>query len=301
MKRSISEMTNGHHPAGIESVPASRAAGAARRSALIAVLDSTQFGEASLMHRLREMGHCPVAFPHVERFLDVSEKGVRFDLVLTPLLASLSWQRTLAACRALRVPVVVLAQVPQIVLLAELLGAAKRSGSGSVDVNFAVLPITDMELACRVDLSAHTQPETTVAGRPANQQFGPYCFNLVRRRATLRDVDCSLTPREFQVALVLFENAGQVVERELMHRILWGKQQPDGRSRALDMYVSKLRRKLDLCETNGFELISIHKRGYELLRLLPEAAWVPFNAATGLASAVPSRAKPDLSSVEVVS
>ena len=294
-------MTNGQHPAGFESALASRSDLAARRPALIAVLETPLFAEASLLNRLRELGHCPVPFPHLERFLSVSREGVRFDLVLMPPLGSLPWQHTLAACRASRLPVVVLAQEFQHAQLTDVLAAARRSGSGSADVNFAVLPITDMELACRVDLSLHPQVETTAAGRPANQRFDPYCFNLLRRRVTLHGVDCNLTPREFQIALALFENAGQVIERELMHRILWGQREPSGRSRALDMYVSKLRRKLDLREANGFELISIHKRGYELLQLLPEASRVPFNAAATMASAIPGSAKLELSSVEAVS
>jgi len=293
-------MTNGKHPAGFKSALASRSNVAARRPALIAVLESSLLAEAALVNRLRELGHCPVAFPHLERFLSVSQEGVRFDLVLTPPLGPLPWQHTLAACRASRVPVVVLAQEFQLAQLTDVLAAARRSGPESADLDFAVLPTTDMELACRIDLSLHPQVETTAAGRPANQRFGPYCFNLVRRRVTLRGADCNLTPREFQVALALFENAGQVIERELMHRILWGQQEPSGRSRALDMYVSKLRRKLDLCEANGFELISIHKRGYELLQLLPETSWASFNAAATAASAIPRGAKLELPGVEVV-
>lgn len=272
-------MTNGIPSAAFQAARAqlpprsSRAAGsAARRSALIAVIEPGRIGEAVLFQRLRDLGHCPVPFPCVDALVSAAGKGIGFDLVLVPPQPPQRWQQTLLACRGLRLPMVVLAHETEMPTLVDALSAAKRGGSANAEVDFAVLPITDMELACRVDFSAHLLPETTSAGRPATQQFGAYGFHLIRRRVMLHGTDCQLTPREFQVALVLFENAGRVIERERMHRLLWGQPQEKQGSRALDMCVSKLRKKLDLREANGFELISIHKRGYELAQLFPDAA-----------------------------
>ncbi|WP_431113055.1 winged helix-turn-helix transcriptional regulator [Variovorax paradoxus] len=258
----------------------------ARKPLLIAVLAGRDPDESPLLNCLRELGHCPMSFPRLDWFVAACDKGLKFDLLLTPLPQLQPWRDTLSVCRALKVPIVVLAYALQMTMLAEALAAARHDDSAGVDVDFAVLPTTGAELGCRLDLAARSRESTAATPRPVNQQFGPYHFSFPRRRATLHGVDRNLTPREFQVALVLFENAGQVVERDLMHRLLWGKPKENDHSRALDMYVSKLRKKLDLCEANGFELISIYKRGYELLRVLPGPARAHAEAAMAMSAAV---------------
>lgn len=268
---------------------------ALRKSLLIAVLAGSDPGESSLLHRLRELGHCPMSFPRLDWFLAGCEKGLKFDLLLTPPPQLQPWRETLSACSALKIPILLLAHALQMTMLADSLAAARHSELASADVDFAVLPAADAELACRLDLAAQPRHRPTGTPRPANQQFGPYRFSFPRRRATLHGIDRNLTPREFQIALVLFENAGQVVERELMHRLLWGKPKQNDHSRALDMYVSKLRRKLDLREANGFELISIYKRGYELLQVQPDPGFAYAGPAIAMSAAVAHGAMFDVS------
>ncbi|MDR6890688.1 MULTISPECIES: response regulator transcription factor [Variovorax] len=268
---------------------------AARKSLLIAVLAGSDPGESSLLHRLRELGHCPMSFPRLDWFLAACEKGLEFDLLLTPAPQLHAWQETLSACRALKIPILLVTHALQMTMVADALAATRHGESAGAAVDFAVLPATDTELVCRLDLAARLRERTVATPRPVNQQFGPYHFSFPRRRATLHGIDRNLTPREFQIALVLFENAGQVVERELMHRLLWGKPKQNDHSRALDMYVSKLRRKLDLREANGFELISIYKRGYELLQVPPEPGRAHADSALAMSAAVARGAMFDVS------
>jgi hypothetical protein len=256
------------------------------KSFLIAVLDGNSPGEASLLNQLRELGHCPMLFPRLEWFVAACAKGLKFDLLLTPPLPLQPWLETLSACGALKVPLLAVAQPLQMTMLAEVMAATRHGDPEGAKFDFTVLPATDAELACRLELAARSHERPAPAPRAEDQHFGPYRFSFPRRRATLHGVDRKLTPREFQVALVLFENAGQVVEREVMHRLLWGKPKDNEQSRALDMYVSKLRKKLDLCEANGFELISIYKRGYELLQVRPEPARIHGGAAMQVGAAV---------------
>ena len=52
-----------------------------------------------------------------------------------------------------------------------------------------------------------------------------------------------LTPREFEILLVLVHQAGNVVRREELYRQAWGRAMPD-HDRAVDSFVHKVRRKL---------------------------------------------------------
>jgi DNA-binding response OmpR family regulator len=69
-----------------------------------------------------------------------------------------------------------------------------------------------------------------------------------------------LTPREFEVLLVLVHQAGNVVRREELYRQVWDRAMPD-HDRAVDAFVHKVRRKLT--------------------RLAPEREWIHTHARVG--------------------
>jgi DNA-binding winged helix-turn-helix (wHTH) protein len=74
-----------------------------------------------------------------------------------------------------------------------------------------------------------------------------------------------LTFQEAQLLRLLAQNAGEVVTREAFYYTLWGK--PTGSSRVIDVYVSRLRRKLRAAVglTDSAELIrSARGIGYQL-------------------------------------
>jgi two-component system alkaline phosphatase synthesis response regulator PhoP len=55
-----------------------------------------------------------------------------------------------------------------------------------------------------------------------------------------------LTPREFELFLVLVERRDHVVRRAELYTLVWGGELI-GRNRAVDVFVRKIRRKLDAC------------------------------------------------------
>lgn len=73
----------------------------------------------------------------------------------------------------------------------------------------------------------------------------------------------TLTPKEFQLATILFNNLARPLSREYLLRRVWG-QRPDLETRTLDAHVSRLRSKLRLRPANGFRLTTVYGFGYRL-------------------------------------
>ncbi|WP_431113051.1 winged helix-turn-helix domain-containing protein [Variovorax paradoxus] len=231
----------------------------------IALIGCEKTGDAALPGRLRRLGYFVRPFADVTDFLIAAREGAKFDLLLTPLQPLPHWHAVLDMCARTEIAVILLATEPQMPTLAQALVTAKEQFMGRVEVNFATVPVTDMELGCWVGLLS--RPKPAVAPPPRRQDerlFGAYRLNVLRRKAFVREQEAKLTPREFEVALILFENANRVLERGILLEAVWGVKAESHRSRVLDVCISNLRRKLNLCEGNGVELIPIYRRGYQL-------------------------------------
>lgn len=67
--------------------------------------------------------------------------------------------------------------------------------------------------------------------------------SISAHRAFVNERELQLTAKEFDLLRVLIREAGNVVERDLLMREVWGSD-PNGSTKTLDMHVSWLRRKL---------------------------------------------------------
>jgi DNA-binding response OmpR family regulator len=72
---------------------------------------------------------------------------------------------------------------------------------------------------------------------------GPLAIDTVSRRVEVDDEEVSLTPKEYDLLLLLARRAGAVVTREQIMRDVWHTDWL-GATKTLDMHVSTLRRKL---------------------------------------------------------
>ena len=72
---------------------------------------------------------------------------------------------------------------------------------------------------------------------------GPVRADVGARRAWLDDTELDLTPTEFDLLVLLLEHAGDVVTRETIFQEVWDTTWT-GSTKALEMQVSSLRRKL---------------------------------------------------------
>lgn len=72
---------------------------------------------------------------------------------------------------------------------------------------------------------------------------GDIGIELATFRASVEGAPVALTPKEFEILVLLARQPGRIVERAEMMRQLWQTPLP-GTSKSLDMHVSSLRRKL---------------------------------------------------------
>ncbi|MES2251557.1 MAG: winged helix-turn-helix domain-containing protein [Pseudomonadota bacterium] len=239
----------------------------ARRIAMVGCDEAQQAGWGN---RLRLMGCEPVCFGDSTQFLLAVTQGQQFGLLLVVLKDEGAWPILTAMCRALRIPIFLVARASQRNLLVDVLSAAGGETQGA-SIDFAVLPVDEFELELRVRESLRRnrtllQPHATAAC------FGDYQFLGERRVVVCHGVDVRLKPREFELALLLFRNAGRLLERDWLLASLWVDARIERTSRTLDCCVASIRRKLSLHKGGEFVLVSVYGRGYELRHMAPAAS-----------------------------
>ena len=74
--------------------------------------------------------------------------------------------------------------------------------------------------------------------------LGDLTVDTSRREATLRDQAIALTTVEFDLLWYLVKHAGQVVNRQDLYQAIYNLDY-DGLDRSIDVYISRLRQKLD--------------------------------------------------------
>jgi len=128
--------------------------------------------------------------------------------------------------------------------------------------DYLVKPLRQREMLARVSALARR----AAGGRPQNETFAaePYQLDMDNKRIALNGEQVKLTSREFDLAVFFFRNAGRVVSRSHILEALWGIENADVSTRTVDTHISRLRKKLQLNETNGWKLSAIYQHGYRL-------------------------------------
>lgn len=88
------------------------------------------------------------------------------------------------------------------------------------------------------------------------------------RQIYLDDVPLDLTTKEYRIMARLVQAAGKIVERERLISEAFDRE-PGRESRALDMHISNLRRKLG---QHGFLIATVRGTGYSL-RVPERSKW----------------------------
>lgn len=91
--------------------------------------------------------------------------------------------------------------------------------------------------------------------------FGNGRIDSLTRTVSINDIDVSITSNEFDVIWELASQAGNVVSREELVRLLRGFDY-DGFDRAIDLRVSRLRKKLNKQPKPPFEIKTVWGKGY---------------------------------------
>ena len=120
--------------------------------------------------------------------------------------------------------------------------------------DYMIKPFEPLELLARVE---------SVLRRAGRGSGLLRAFDVVvdptARRVEKNGVPVALTPREFDLLVLLLRNQGIALYRDVMYERVWGGEEEAG-SRTLDLHIQRLRKKLGLAD----QIKTVYKVGYLL-------------------------------------
>jgi two-component system, OmpR family, response regulator RegX3 len=108
--------------------------------------------------------------------------------------------------------------------------------------------------------------ETSVEAPPSIESFEPFTIHHDEQKISINGETVKLTTKEFELAAYLFRHAGCLVSRDFLLQEIWGTR-GDLNTRTVDTHVSRIRSKLGINPSAGWQLSSIYQRGYRLFRV----------------------------------
>jgi hypothetical protein len=112
-------------------------------------------------------------------------------------------------------------------------------------------------------LAQHQHYEITTASLPEGPMIGNFLFDVKGQRLVLGSEEISLTEKEYKILELLNKSFGELITRETLMQEIWINEGViTGRS--LDMFVSKLRKKLS--SDSELKITNVHGKGYKLER-----------------------------------
>ena len=133
--------------------------------------------------------------------------------------------------------------------------------------DYLAKPFSPRELLARVRAVLRRAGEGAVvpnAGKPNRMVFGGWTLDLSRRRLLNPDgVETPLTGGEYELLVILVERANQVLTRDMLMDMLRGRQSGPF-DRAIDVAISRLRRKLEDDGRNSQLIKTVRGGGYVL-------------------------------------
>ena len=142
--------------------------------------------------------------------------------------------------------------------------------------DYIVKPVRRGELVAR----AQSILRRMAGNSPGEQTLDadPFVLDLGNKTVSINGDDVALTGREFALAVFLFRNVGKMLSRSHILEQIWGIENREVSTRTVDTHVSRLRKKLQLNENNGWRLSSVYQHGYRIEKTDPSGA----DGSTGL-------------------
>ena len=212
---------------------------------ILIVDDERPIAELIELTLLQAGYRCEIALDG-ETAADKIETG-RYDLILLDImLPGVSGYELMEYIRPTGTPV--------IFLTAKGMLADRVRGLRMGADDYIVKPFEPLELLARVESVLRR------AGRSGGllRAFG-VVVDPAARRVEKDGAPVALTPREFDLLVLLLRNQGIALYRDVMNERVWGGEEEAG-SRTLDLHIQRLRKKLGLAD----KIKTVYKIGYLL-------------------------------------
>jgi len=128
--------------------------------------------------------------------------------------------------------------------------------------DYITKPFNTRELLARVRAVLRLTRSGTETRHRERLRIGPLEIDLAGREVRMEGHPVSLTPKEFDLLVVLARNRGRVFGRETLLQQVWGYDYL-GDSRTVDVHVQRLRSKLEPDPPHPRYLLTVHSIGYK--------------------------------------
>lgn len=132
--------------------------------------------------------------------------------------------------------------------------------------DYVTKPFDKRELAARIKnlLARIDNIGQAPEGPPPVSEFGPWCFDRIRRRVVSAARTEQLTKVEFDVMKILSDHPGLTLPRARISELLGrGELQPNDRT--IDVVVGRLRKKIESDPANPDWILTVHGEGYHFV------------------------------------
>ena len=92
-------------------------------------------------------------------------------------------------------------------------------------------------------------------------EYPPLRIDRIAQRVYINNTDVVLTPKEYQILLILVENAGRPMTAAELYERLWGLSPMEG-VKTVHVHISSIRKKLNLESDCGVTIKTIRNIGY---------------------------------------
>jgi DNA-binding response OmpR family regulator len=225
----------------------------------VAIIEDDIRHSSVLGQMFSDEGVCAEVFTHGLRFLQQISQS-EFDLALIDLrLPDISGLEVLHGLQ--QRSTIMSRPLPSIVVTGSTEpGHMQRAFDGGA-IDYVLKPYRMNELLIRAkSIARRANPELF---NEAPLLAGDICLNLGTLQAFVAQREVHLTAKEFRLAWLLLQKKGQLVSRDEILKLVWGRAAGFS-SRSLDTHIGRLRCKLDLDQRPFIRLRSIYGIGYRL-------------------------------------
>jgi DNA-binding response OmpR family regulator len=246
--------------ASVRAVPGAAGLFSGELQLPVVALDDSSVSCPALRRSVDRLGCASVAFESLSDLMNALQAGDRFGLLLLnlPVDVNINW---LKAIRGLTSAPVLFA-INESKAAWQLRAGGRFQGESNFDFVFPPFDSAEIRLRVRNLMSRSASLKCAQAGNGV-LAYKSYRFQIDERKVFYEGREVSLQRREYDLALNFFKNIDFPLARGNLNFLL-RREFSDSRSRVLDVYVAKIRKKLKIEPSNGLVLKAVFGYGYEL-------------------------------------